>query len=252
MTLPRSILETSIAAGLAGFAGAINSSSIDVGAEDDCTFFAPTDDAFAAVGSVFQNASSEDLENLVLYHFINDTTPIYTPRIDHEQWISAPRENVTMSYFEGNQLFINSGRVTRANILVKNGVLHVLDQYVQPDKAAIRQLIVDRVLNPEDAGGDPPSEAVSSPAYPNASPVENIPFAGGAEEVSSSAETVGAGPESVPLGTLSEQSQEDVSAESEGGSGGGNAEEQAANSAQEVQVGSLVAVVGIALVMAAL
>lgn len=128
LTLPLSIVDTAIAANLTSFAGAINISSVDVEAEDDCTFFVPTNTAFSTVGSALQNASASEVDTLVLYHFINDTTPIYTPRIDHEQWISALRENVTMSYLNGNELFINSARVTRANILVENGVLHVLDQ----------------------------------------------------------------------------------------------------------------------------
>lgn len=127
--MPRSVLDTAVAAGLTSFAGAVNSSSIDVLAEDDCTFFVPSNEAFDRVGSIFENASSEVVDEVVLYHFINDTTPIYTPRIDHEQWISALRENVTFSYPAADELFINSARVTQANILVENGVIYILDQY---------------------------------------------------------------------------------------------------------------------------
>lgn len=131
LTVPQSVLDTALAAGLTSFAGAVNSSNIDVLAETDCTFFVPSNDAFARVGSVFQNATSEAIDELVLYHFINDTTPIYTPRIDHEQWISALRENVTFSYPAADELFINSARVMQANVLVENGVIYVLDQYAK-------------------------------------------------------------------------------------------------------------------------
>lgn len=95
---------------------------------------------------------------------------------------------------------------------------------------------LDRVLNPEDAGGDPPQEAESSSAYPDAGPDEDVSFIEEADASNENVdEPVGDGPASTPSGTLSDSEEGDS--------------EQASNSGDRLTAGLQLSAVGITLTM---
>lgn len=134
LTMPMSVTETALAVGLTSFLGAVTTANMDLNTNDDVTYFLPTDTAFQTVGSALNDASDDELQNILNYHYLNDTgVPLYTSNIDKARWNTAEGENVQLSYENDNSLFVNSAAVTRANMLVANGVAHVIDQYVLYD-----------------------------------------------------------------------------------------------------------------------
>jgi uncharacterized surface protein with fasciclin (FAS1) repeats len=147
----------------------------------DVTFFVPTTEAFSQMypelksrEDALQEARSTDADDfeevledyndftrdLWLYHFINDTTPIYTSRIDHTDWITALRRNITFTVEDDGALWVNNARVVEANWLVSNGVMHIIDQ----------------VLNPKETDVPAPTgEATGAVAFDVDGPVESAP-----------------------------------------------------------------------------
>lgn len=126
--IPPSVEEAALAAGLTALVGAVSEASFDWTSWSNNTFFAPTNIAFQSVAGALSDLSEEELRTILMYHVINDTVPIYTSDIDHEDWITTTGTNVTITVGDDGEIFVNSAMIVNANILVANGVLHVIDK----------------------------------------------------------------------------------------------------------------------------
>ena len=135
LTIPDNVTATALYSNLTSLVGATLLASFPWDNWSNATFFAPTNLAFSRIGSALTDLGQDDLHTIMMYHVINDTTPVYTSRIDHAEWISTTGTNVTWTYpiEEGETIFINEAAITVPNLLVANGVMHILDKYVSPD-----------------------------------------------------------------------------------------------------------------------
>lgn len=103
-------------------------------AEGPFTVFAPTDDAFAALGEETINAllaDPETLSNILLYHVVDGA--VFSG--DVAGLTSATTLNgtdVTISVDEDGNVFINDAQVIITDIITKNGVIHVIDTVIVP------------------------------------------------------------------------------------------------------------------------
>ena len=121
--------DTALAAGLTSAIGAANKINFDWWRDDYATYFVPNNEAFRKVGSAMNDASDDELQNVLMYHYLNNTeAPIYTTKMDNANWTTAGGEDVLLSQSDQSELFINTARITQANILVSNGVMHIIDQ----------------------------------------------------------------------------------------------------------------------------
>ena len=94
------------------------------------TVFAPTDDAFAALGDV--NLTADDLEAILLYHGVND-------RLTRDQLAT---DDLVPTLSGGRPLFINSddgqiinisgAKLLMTDIQASNGIIHVIDRVMIP------------------------------------------------------------------------------------------------------------------------
>jgi uncharacterized surface protein with fasciclin (FAS1) repeats len=110
--------------------GAVINVNTNLDSVEDATYFAPTNEAFETVGSAMNDASHSELQHILEYHYINSSSsPLYNPMIDTEHYETAAGQNVRLSYNDGDNLFVNTAAVTHANVLVANGVVHIIDQY---------------------------------------------------------------------------------------------------------------------------
>lgn len=132
LTIPANITTTALRANLTSLVGATQLSTFPWDNWSNATFFAPTNLAFSRVGSALTDLSPEELHTIMMYHVINDTTPVYTSRIDHAEWISTTGTNVTWTYpiEEGETIFINEAAIVVPDVLVAGGVMHVIDKCV--------------------------------------------------------------------------------------------------------------------------
>ena len=103
------------------------------------TVFAPTNDAFAALGEDVVNGLLADiptLTNILTYHVIADQAVDASTAIslDGSDVAMLNGETISLSVREGN-LYINESLVVAADIVASNGIIHVIDAVLTPPEA---------------------------------------------------------------------------------------------------------------------
>jgi uncharacterized surface protein with fasciclin (FAS1) repeats len=136
------ILEAAvIAAGLDGALGTL----------DPITVFAPTDAAFGALPAGTVDALLADipaLTNILLYHVLNGAAVLSTQLSDGQVATMANDADIVVTINDINGgVFINgTNQVTAADIVVSNGVLHVIDGVLLPSSPELQNSIWDVIV----------------------------------------------------------------------------------------------------------
>lgn len=162
LTLPLNVLDTANAADLTAFRGAVNATDSIEAVNDtpDLTIFAPNNEAFQSVFSALQNLSTEDIASVLAYHVIEGTVGYSSLLENGSSYQTLNGANLTVTFGENGTVFVNSARVVTPNVLVANGVIH----------------IVDNVLNPNATAGPEPSATTGAPGFTGASSASDVPF----------------------------------------------------------------------------
>ena len=97
------------------------------------TLFAPTDQAFAAAGIDLLALDSPEgktiLENILLYHVISGDVP----SADIQECQTSEAVNgQPLSFSLSNGVMVNDANVTMADVVAKNGIIHVIDKVLTP------------------------------------------------------------------------------------------------------------------------
>ncbi|KIX04028.1 uncharacterized protein Z518_07581 [Rhinocladiella mackenziei CBS 650.93] len=223
LVIPPSVTDAALAAGLTSLVGAVSNASFAWTQWSNNTFFTPTNDAFESVASALTNLSPDELHTILMYHVINDTVPIYTSRIDHENWITTTGTNITFNITADGIIFVNSAAIVQANILVANGVMHVIDNVLNPN--ATRDGTSGQL--------PPPTNQTSGlPAFPDAtSVVDEVPFTSGVPEATT---TLDPEPTQTPY-------HGNMAPEEPSGTDGGSAESTGAPAVEESGAAALMA-----------
>ncbi|KAI3325228.1 FAS1 domain-containing protein [Xylariaceae sp. AK1471] len=165
LAIPQNVTDTLSNANLTAASGAIAAADLtnDLTGARDITIFAPNNEAFNAIGSTISNLTTDQLKSIIGYHVVNGTVA-YSTDLGNTTLTTESGRDITIRVIDG-QVFANLARVTVPDILVDNGVVHVIDQ----------------VLNPDNTSGTPnPSETSATPAFTSASSgTSGIPFTSG-------------------------------------------------------------------------
>ena len=171
LTLPQNIGVTAIALNETSAAGALAKANIANGPlPSNITAFIPNNAAFQAISNLVANLTTPDLVSILGYHLVPNITAYSTdltmnttlPTLD-------PSSNLTITVL-GSNIFVNGAKVITPDILVQEGVLH----------------IIDAVLNPANATAKPaPSTTVGNPAFEGATSDTAAPFTSGIPRPSS-------------------------------------------------------------------
>lgn len=164
LTLPASDSATALAANLTALAGALTATDLvsTVESLSDVTIFAPSNDAFAAIGSATSNLSTEALAGILQYHVVQGTVG-YSSVLSNTTLETVGGGNVTITIIDGS-VYVNSAKVITPDVLVANGVVHV----------------IDGVLNPSNSTATP-NPTTTAAAFPGASTASDgsTPFTSG-------------------------------------------------------------------------
>ncbi|OCT46610.1 Stabilin-2 [Cladophialophora carrionii] len=174
LIIPQNVSETAIQANLTAVAGALTSADLveTVDYLTDVTVFAPNNAAFEAIGSALPNLTTEDLTSILQYHVIQGTVG-YSNQLQNGSLMTVQGNNVTIAVVDG-EVFVNSARVVVADVLVANGVVHVIDNVLNPNNAT--------------ATADP-SQETGAPAFSGASSASSVPFTSNVPTPTASAAT---------------------------------------------------------------
>ncbi|KAI9163935.1 Fasciclin-like arabinogalactan protein [Paramyrothecium foliicola] len=168
LTVPETPSSTALNTGLTALAGAVMQANLmqAIDTMRDVTIFAPNNAAFGAVASVVRNASPQDLSGVLAYHVIPTVQFSTALAMSPNTMVrTLGGQNIAISVING-AVFVNSAKVVLADVITSNGVVHVLDN----------------VLNPANPAMTPnPSATTGMPAFDNAQGSNDIPFTSGVQ-----------------------------------------------------------------------
>ena len=164
LTIPKNISDTAIAANLSAVAGALTESKLlpNLTSERNITAFVPNNRAFANIGSILANASETDLQDILKYHIVNDTLG-YSSDLKNGTLTASDGEKLNIAIYNGT-VYVNEAKVIIPDVLISNGVVHVIDGVLNPDKPSA-------TANP--------TASTQEAAFSGASSVSDIPFTSG-------------------------------------------------------------------------
>lgn len=98
------------------------------------TVFAPTDEAFGALGDIVPCLLKDDnipkLKEILLYHVVSGKV-LSTDLTDGQVVPTLLEQNIVVDLTEGVK--INSSNVIKADVMASNGVIHIIDSVLVPD-----------------------------------------------------------------------------------------------------------------------
>ncbi|KAK4222502.1 FAS1 domain-containing protein [Podospora fimiseda] len=184
LTIPANVSTTALSANLTALVGAVQQAGLveTLDTTPDLTIFAPTNDAFAAIGNLVSGLTIEQLTSILGYHVVPGAVVYSTDVTNGLTAKSLQGTDLNFRVVDG-EVWVNSAKVIAADVLVANGVVHV----------------IDGVLNPDNASAAPnPAAETQAPAFPGASSVGGgVPFTSGVV-VPTPAATNTAGPGATP------------------------------------------------------
>lgn len=159
LTPPTGFLATAAQFNLTAFAGALVKTNLlgMVSTTPDITIFCPTNAAFETLGSTLESMSSPALEALLRYHIVTPNNnnkiskdlpsngPAYSPHLQNKTHLptilsqsdTPTSVNVTITT-ASNSLYVNAALITQLDILLANGVLHIIDDVLSPNDTLAR------------------------------------------------------------------------------------------------------------------
>ncbi|TKX18784.1 fasciclin domain-containing protein 6 [Elsinoe australis] len=133
LTIPADIASTATAANLTTLATALTQTNLldTVNTLPDATVFAPTNEAFAALPEV---PTGDALASVLTYHVVNGTVG-YSTVLEQGQQIPTVNGASVRVTLAGPAIFINRSFVVQRDVLVKTGVVHVINRVLIPPAA---------------------------------------------------------------------------------------------------------------------
>jgi uncharacterized surface protein with fasciclin (FAS1) repeats len=127
LAVPMNVSSTAVAAELRSLVGAVTQADLATTLDtlEDVTIFAPYDAAFAAIGSVTGELSEEQLSKILTYHVVQGTVG-YSSDLSNTTLETVEGSDVTITVNDDG-VFVNSAKVIIPDVLVANGVVHVID-----------------------------------------------------------------------------------------------------------------------------
>lgn len=175
LVLPQNVSATAVALNLTSAVGALGALNLTDTVDNtrDLTIFLPNNAAFQRIGGNLANLSTSELTSILSYHVV-PALGYSTGLTNGTRLPTLNGDNVTIT-LEGGNVYVNNARVIRPNVLVRNGVIHV----------------IDRVLNPSNATAAI-NTATTAEAFPSATSASNEPFTSGVATPTSSINTAAA------------------------------------------------------------
>lgn len=91
------------------------------------TIFAPTNEAFQAIGSALGSLTAEQVVSTLTYHAVVAEAPGYSSELTNGTMLkSVNGVDLTITILDSG-IFVNSARVVVPDVLISNGIVHIID-----------------------------------------------------------------------------------------------------------------------------
>ncbi|KAK0624040.1 FAS1 domain-containing protein [Immersiella caudata] len=134
LSIPPNLTVALTQGNLTALAGAATQANLVQAVSDiqQLTLFAPNNEAFAAAADVAAGLTVEQLTAVLGYHVI-DGTVVYSSNIVNGTKVQTLQgSDLTITIRDGG-VYVNDAKVVKPDVLVKNGVVHVIDGILIPD-----------------------------------------------------------------------------------------------------------------------
>jgi len=167
LTIPSNISSTAIELGLSSAVGALiaNDLASTLDTLPDITCFIPDNEAFQNIASTLATASPEDLTRILQYHAVNGSVGYSGGLQNGSTLTTLAGLDVTIQVSNGS-IFVNSARVVTPDVLVANGVIHVIDGVLNPDNAVVAPNVTASTQTPAFSGASSGTEAPFTSGVP--------------------------------------------------------------------------------------
>lgn len=133
LTIPKNSTDGMIDANLTAAAGAIRSAKLSttIAGFKNVTIFAPNNDAFSAVSNLVNGLDAANLATILGYHVVNNSV-LYSSMLKNKESIRAMDGTELKVTVENDEVYVNAAKVTVPDLLVSDGVIHVINQVLNP------------------------------------------------------------------------------------------------------------------------
>lgn len=160
---PARLDETTDAFKLPSFLGALYAADMmpDVAERKNVTIFAPQDQALGLVGGSLDNLDDEELQRVMGYHVVPNQV-LVSSALENNALLETLAEDDAGNPIslqvraDGNNKYINSAQIVQPDILIANGILHIIANVVNPEVVAVTPI--------PDMGTQPPVFPISEEA----------------------------------------------------------------------------------------
>jgi uncharacterized surface protein with fasciclin (FAS1) repeats len=125
---------------LTAFVGALHATDLmdELAKQKDVTIFAPRNAAFQQLGTALEDMDKEKLKRILRYHIVpNGVSHVW--ELKHDSTLeTADNGNKVAITRHTNFIFLNSAEIIQPDILLSNGVVHMIDNVLNPDKSDAR------------------------------------------------------------------------------------------------------------------
>ena len=145
----KDIVDTAVAAGsFKTLVAAVQAAGLvdALKGEGPLTVFAPTDEAFTklppgTVGSLLLPENKDTLIGILIYHVApGRLTVAEVSKLDHIETLNGQRPKIQI---QGESVMIDGATVIAADIMASNGVIHVIDKVILPNRNDIMATAVN-------------------------------------------------------------------------------------------------------------
>ncbi|KAF9875194.1 fasciclin domain-containing protein [Colletotrichum karsti] len=145
---------------LSAFLGALYAAKLLPAAsnEQNVTIFAPRNEAFKPIAGSLNNMDSDAVKKFLNYHIVPGKVLASSDLTNGTNLTTHSSQNLR-AIRSGNNLFLNSAQIVQPDILIANGIMH----------------IIDNVLNPDVPSNPSPDAASQPPVFPESS-ASGLPF----------------------------------------------------------------------------
>lgn len=139
LTIPLSISETLISGNFTALAGAATQAGLVSTLQEltDITIFCPNNDAFQALADGGAGMSNGQLADILQYHVVQGTVG-YSTVLSNTSLPTLQGDDLQITITDDGAVFANFARVINANVLIANGVLHVIDEVLNPSSTGMQ------------------------------------------------------------------------------------------------------------------
>jgi len=137
LNLPVSVSNTVTAEDFNGtsFVAALNETGLKEQVEQfsDTTFFVPVDAGFESIENILAGLDADAIEGIVKYHVVPGTVQYYDILEHSTSLTTLEGNNLTVSITEDEYIFINGAALIYSDLIVANGVVHLIDNVLNPN-----------------------------------------------------------------------------------------------------------------------